>query len=176
MRVLPEEAWDGALRQTARRVRRETGLPVRFTLGPMETVRQDGVVFRVRGVYNREGAGIIVQADNRTATAAQIADHEIFHSYAQSDPGLVLAAAEAVVERYGQEELDSIVDAYIQNLRGIVNVSELDTLDEPAFSRVLEKVKNEVLADAFAGINAFGVQASNYQEAVYDTLESRGTA
>ena len=176
VRVLPEEAWDGALRQTARRVRRETGLPVRFTLGPMETVRQDGVVFRVRGVYNREGAGIIVQADNRTATAAQIADHEIFHSYAQSDPGLVLAAAEAVVERYGQEELDSIVDAYIQNLRGIVNVSELDTLDEPAFSRVLEKVKNEVLADAFAGINAFGVQASNYQEAVYDTLESRGTA
>ncbi len=170
VRVLPEDAWNGELRTIARKVHRETGLPVRFTLGPMETMREDGQARRVRGVYNE--SGITIQADNRTATAAQIADHEIFHSYAQSDPGLVQAAEDAIIERYGREALRDVLATYAKNLRGIADVSELDTMD----SQSVTDLKNEVLADAFAGINAFGVQASNYQEAVYDTLESRGTA
>lgn len=174
VRVLPEDAWDRELQAVARRVRRETGLPVRFTLGSMEMVRSDGTVCQVRGAYNENG--VFVQADNGSVTAAQIADHEIFHSYAQRDPGLIQAAEDAIVERYGQEDLDGIVDAYIQHLRGIIDVPESGTMDELAFSQALADVKNEVLADAFAGINAFGVQASEYQETVYDTLEERGAA
>lgn len=171
VRVLPEDAWDGELRTIARKVRRETGLSVRFTLGPMETVKGDGRTVKVRGAYNREGAGIVVQADNRTATAEQIADHEIFHSYAQADPGLIQAAAEAVTERYSREELRDILAVYAKNLRGVADVSELDTMDV----QTLAELKNEMLADAFAGINVFGAQAANYQETVYETLENRGT-
>lgn len=37
-------------------------------------------------------------------------------------------------------------------------------------------IKNEVFADAFAGINAFGAHAEQYQGAVLDTLEERGAA
>ncbi len=170
VRVLPEDMWTGALRTIARKVRRETGLPVRFTLGPMETVRSDGQIQRVRGAYNENG--IFVQADNRTATAEQIADHETFHSYAQTDPGLVQAAAEAVTERYGREELRDILAVYAKNLRGVADVSELDTMD----AQTLAQLKNEMLADAFAGINAFGTQAAKYQETVYETVEGREAA
>ena len=169
VRVLPEESWNGTLRTIARKVRRETGLSVRFTLGPMEVLRGDGTVRRVRGVYNREGAGIVVQTDNRSATAEQIADHEIFHSYAQADPGLVQAAEDAVTERYGREELRGILEAYAKKLRGIADISGLD-------AQAVADLKNEVMADAFAGINAFGAQTATYQEAVYDTLEDRGVA
>lgn len=170
VRVLSEESWNGELRSIARQVRRETGLSVRFTLGPMEMTRSDGQIRQVRGVYNENG--IFVQADNGSATAKQIAAHEIFHSYAQADPGLVQAAEEAITERYGREEMRDILAVYAKNLRGIADVSELDTMDAQA----LADIKNELLADAFAGINAFGAQAGKYQDTVYETLEDRGMA
>ena len=173
VRVLPENSWDDGLRNLAQRVRRETGLNVRFTLGPMEMVRSDGQLQRVRGVYNEKG--IFVQADDGTATAKQIAAHEIFHSYAQSDRGLIQAAEEAVTERFGPEELDQMADQYIMALRGIVDVSELDEMDGAEYAQALAAAKTEILADAFAGINAFGTEASKYQDTVQETLEERGT-
>lgn len=173
VRVLPEDSWDGELRIIARQVRRETGLSVRFTLGPMEAAGSGGQVYQVRGAFNENG--VFVQADNRSATAEQIADHEIFHSYAQTDPGLVRAVEEAIVDRFSREELDQMADQYIMALRGIVDVSELGAMDSAEYAQALETAKNEILADAFAGINAFGAQAANYQETVYETLEDRGT-
>lgn len=170
-RVLPEEMWNGALRDIARRTRRETGLPVRFVLGGIQVTGADGGAHQVRGVYSRDGAGIIVQADNSAATAKQIADHEIFHSYAQADPGLVRALEEAVTERYGREELRDILVSYAKNLRGITDASGLDAMDPQA----LDEIRQEMLADAFAGINAFGTEAVKYQETVRETLEDRGT-
>lgn len=174
VRVLPEDAWDGKLRTTARKVRRETGLGVRFVLGGIQVTDRAGEVHQVRGVYGQDG--IVVQADHPQVNPGQIADHEIFHSYADSDPGLVQAAEDAVAERYGREEFDSVVEEYLKRLRGIIDVPESGTMDDPAFVRAVTEAKNEVLADAFAGINAFGIQAAKYQEAVYDTLEERGTA
>lgn len=174
MRVLAEDLWDDGLRDIAQRVRQETGLNVRFTLGPMETIQTDGQVRRVRGAYNENG--IFVQADDGTATAKQIAAHEIFHSYADSDPGLVRAVEESITERFGPEELDQMADQYIMALRGIVDVSELDTMDSAEYAQALAQAKSEILADAFAGINAFGTQASRYQDTERETLEDRGTA
>ena len=172
VRLLPEDAWDGALRTTARKVRRETGTGVRFVLGGIQVTGNDGGVHQVRGVYTSDG--IIVQADHLRVNPEQIADHEIFHSYAQQDPGLIQAVEDAIVERYGQEEFDHILDDYIKNLRGIVDVPESGTdLD---FEQAYADIKNEVFADAFAGINAFGAHAEQYQGAVLDTLEERGAA
>ncbi|WP_299965864.1 hypothetical protein [uncultured Oscillibacter sp.] len=172
VRVLPEEAWDGELRGIARRVLRETGLPIRFTLGPMEAVRRDGIVHRVRGVYSRDGAGIIVQVDGKISPG-QIADHEIFHSYAQRDPGLLQAAEDAIVGRYSREEFNGVVEEYLKRLRGIIDVPESGAMNDPAYAQALADIKNEILADAFAGINVFGTEAARYQETVYQTVEGR---
>lgn len=171
VRVLPESAWDGELRETARKVRRETGKSVRFALGGIQVTGTDGAEHRVRGAYTPDG--IIVQADNLRVSPAQIADHEIFHDYAQRDPGLVKAVEEAIVKRYGQEELGRMVDDYLKGLRGIVDLPETGTDRDSA--QAVEDVLNEIFADAYAGINAFDAHAEQHQGAVLDTLENRGT-
>lgn len=170
VRVLPEGAWDGQLRQTARRVRQETGLGVRFVLGGIQVTGSDGAVHQVRGVCGPDG--IMIQADHLRVSPEQIAEHEIFHSYAQQDPGLVRAVEDAIVERYGQAEMDRIMDEYIKNLRGIVDVPEEGADIE--FEQAYADIKSEIFADAFAGINAFGTHAEQYQDTVLDTLEGRG--
>lgn len=170
VRVLPESAWDGGLRETARKVRRETGLGVRFVLGGIQVTGTDGAVHQVRGVYSRDG--IVIQADHMRVSPEQIADHEIFHSYADSDPGLIQAVEDAVVERYGREELRGILEAYAKNLRGIVDIPEAGS--DMGFEQAMVDVKNEVFADAFAGINAFGAHAEQYQGEALDALEGRG--
>lgn len=172
VRVLPESAWDGALRDTARKVRRETGKSVRFVLGGIQVTGNDGAVHQVRGAYSQDG--IIVQADNLRVSPEQIADHEIFHDYAQRDPGLVRAVEDAVVEWYGQEEMDRMVDDYLKGLRGVVDMHEAGTdLD---FEQAMDDVLNEIFADAYAGINAFGADAGKYQGEVLDVLEQRGVS
>ena len=172
LRVLPESAWDEELRQTAQRITRETGKGVTMVLGSIRIEGAGGRTMSVRGVYS--GTGIIIQADNTRATPGQIADHEIFHDYAANNPGLIQAVERAIVERYSQEEFNGIMKKYMQALRGIVDVPESAMSDE--FEDALADVKNEVFADAYAGINAFGAHAERYRDTVRDTLEERGIA
>lgn len=172
VRVLPESAWDSTLRDTARKVRRETGKGVRFVLGGIQVTGSDSAVHQVRGAYTQDG--IIVQVDHMRVSPEQIADHEIFHDYAQQDPGLIRAMEDSIAERYGREELRGILAEYAKGLRGIVDVSENGTALED--DQALEDLKNEVFADAYAGINAFGADAGKYQGEVLDTLEQRGVS
>lgn len=167
--VLPESAWDTKLQETAQRIRRETGKTPVFVLGSIP-VRGRNRVMRVRGVW--AGGQIIVQADHMSVSPEQIASHEIFHEYADQNPGLIQAVERSIREKYGSEEFDGIVESYIRNLRGIIDIDE-NAADYEVEQALLD-VKNEILADAYAGINAFGEKAGKYQEDVQQTLEERG--
>lgn len=167
--VLPESAWDARLQETAQRIRRETGKTPVFVLGSIP-VRGSDRVMRVRGVW--AGGQIIVQADHMNVSPEQIASHEIFHEYADQNPGLIQAVERSIREKFGDKEFDSIVESYIRNLRGIIDIDE-DAADYEVEQALLD-VKNEILADAYADINAFGEKAGKYQENVRQTLEERG--
>lgn len=167
--VLPESAWDTKLQETAQRIRRETGKTPVFVLGSIPVRGRDRVM-RVRGVW--VGGQIIVQADHMSVSPEQIASHEIFHEYADQNPGLIQAVERSIREKYGSEEFDSIVESYIRNLRGIIDIDE-NAADYEVEQALLD-VKNEILADAYADINAFGEKAGKYQEDVQQTLEERG--
>lgn len=168
--ILPRAEWDAELQQVGARVEQETGRPVTMVLGGIRITDGAGTVRSVRGVYSDNG--IIVQADNLRLSPGQIADHEIFHSYADENPGLIQAVERAIVERYGREEFDGILDRYVKELRGVVDLPENATAEE--FEDALLDVKNELFADAYAGINAFGAHAEQYQDTVQQTLEERG--
>ena len=168
--VLPEDAWDEGLRQTAQRVTRETGKTVTMVLGSIQIRTTGGGIARARGVYS--DTGIILQADNFKLNTDQIADHEIFHDYADNTPGLIQSVEQAVVEQYGREEFDKILTTYIQKLRGVIDLPENAT--DAEIEDALLDVKNEVFADAYAGINAFGAHAEKYQDTTRQTLEERG--
>lgn len=167
--VLPESAWDARLQETAQRIRRETGKTPVFVLGSIP-VRGSNRVMRVRGVW--AGGQIIVQADHMNVSPEQIASHEIFHEYADQNPGLIQAVERSIREKFGDKEFDSIVESYIRNLRGIIDIDE-NAADYEVEQALLD-VKNEILADAYADINAFGEKAGKYQENVRQTLEERG--
>lgn len=169
--VLPESAWDARLQETAQRIQRETGKTPVFVLGSIP-VRGSERVMRVRGVW--ASSQIIVQADHMSVSPEQIASHEIFHEYADQNPGLIQAVEQSIREKYGSEEFDGIVESYIRNLRGIIDIDE-NAADYEVEQALLD-VKNEILADAYADINAFGEKAGKYQEDVQQTLEERGIA
>lgn len=167
--VLPESAWDAELRDAAERIQRETGKKITMVLGAIP-VRTKGGVQRVRGVW--ASGGIIIQADNLNVSASQIASHEIFHEYADQNPGLIQAVEQSIREKYSEEEFDRVLDAYIRKLRGIIDIPE-NAADYEVEQALLD-IKNEIFADAYADINAFGEKAGKYQENVRQTLEDRG--
>ena len=169
IQVMPESHWDAQMQQTAQRISYETGKPVTYVLGSIRIRQADGSVSAARGVYTENG--IIVQADHRYLNIDQIADHEAFHDYAANNPGLVRQIERAIVEQYSREEFDAVVEKYLQNLRGVYDLPEHASGQEVAEAYGI--VKEEICADAYAGINFFGAHAEKYRSEAQAVLRER---
>lgn len=169
IQVMPEAHWDTQMQQTAQRISYETGKPVTYVLGSIRIRQADGSVSAARGVYTENG--IIVQADHRYLNIDQIADHEAFHDYAANNPGLVRQIERAIVEQYSREEFDAIMDKYLKNLRGVYDLPEHASGQEVAEAYGI--VKEEICADAYAGINFFGANADKYRSEAQAVLQER---
>ena len=169
IQVMPESHWDAQMQQTAQRISYETGKPVTYVLGSIRIRQADGSVSAARGVYTENG--IIVQADHRYLNIHQIADHEAFHDYAANNPGLVRQIERAIVEQYSREEFDAIMDKYLKNLRGVYDLPEHASGQEVAEAYGI--VKEEICADAYAGINFFGANADKYRSEAQAVLQER---
>lgn len=169
IQVMPESHWDAQMQQTAQRISYETGKPVTYVLGSIRIRQADGSVSAARGVYTENG--IIIQADHRYLNIDQIADHEAFHDYAANNPGLVRQIERAIVEQYSREEFDAIMDKYLKNLRGVYDLPEHASGQEVAEAYGI--VKEEVCADAYAGINFFGAHAEKYRSEAQAVLQER---
>ena len=169
IQVMPESHWDSQMQQTAQRISYETGKPVTYVLGSIRIRQADGSVSAARGVYTENG--IIVQADHRYLNIDQIADHEAFHDYAANNPGLVRQIERAIVEQYSREEFDAVVEKYLKNLRGVYDLPEHASGQEVAEAYGI--VKEEICADAYAGINFFGAHAEKYRSEAQAVLQAR---
>ena len=170
VRVLPETDWDDELVSTAERVRSVTGREVRYVLGGIEVRTAGGGTHRVRGVWMPNG-DIIVQADNMRVSAQQIAEHEIYHDIASQDTGLDYTVEERIREQFGDEEFTRVVETYIQKLHGIVDLPA--NASESEFEAALARIKQEIFADAYAGINAFGAHAERFADPTRETVKER---
>lgn len=169
IQVMPESHWDAQMQQTAQRISYETGKPVTYVLGSIRIRQADGSVSAARGVYTENG--IIVQADHRYLNIDQIADHEAFHDIAANNPGLVRQIEQAIVEQYSREEFDAVVEKYLKNLRGVYDLPEYASGQE--VDEVYGIVKEEICADAYAGINFFGAHAEKYRSEAQAVLQER---
>ncbi len=164
VRVLPAEYWDTELQQVAREIQQETGLPVTFILGKMKIRTKSGRTMDVRGAITNDR--VIIQADNLNITPKQIADHELFHEIVRSKRGrgIVRQLANQILQNHSEEEVEVILDTYKERLMGIVDP---EGMTEAEFVEAYtEAVWEELLADAYAGVNAFGVKATRYTETV----------
>lgn len=170
VRVLPETDWDDVLISTAEQVRGATGRDVQYVLGSIEVRTADGNTRRVRGVWQPSG-DIIIQADNLRVSPQQIADHEIYHDLAAQDTGLDYTVEERIREQFGEEEFARVVETYIQKLHGIVDLPA--NASESEFEAALARIKQEIFADAYAGINAFGAHAERFADPTRETVKER---
>lgn len=170
VRVLPESDWDGELVSTAERVRNVTGREVHYVLGSIEVRTAGNDTHRVRGVWMPNG-DIIVQADNMRVSAQQIAEHEIYHDIAAQTPGTDYEVEQRIREQFGDEEFERVVEIYIQKLHGIVDLPA--NASESEFEAALARIKQEIFADAYAGINAFGAHAERFADPTRETVKER---
>ena len=167
--VMPQELWDTEMVQVAQEVQARTGSAVTYVLGDIEVSGTDGSVSRVRGV--QMPGQIIVRADHRRLSVEQIAKHEEFHVYAGRNTNMVRDAENRIMAKYDQAEFQTVINTYIKNLRGVIDIPTNGTSEQvvEAYYRILE----EIFADAYAGINAFGVETSRYQETVREVSQER---
>ena len=170
--VMPQEMWDTEMVQVAQEVQARTGATVTYVLGNMKVSQTDGSVGTVRGV--QMPGQIIVQANHAKLSVGQIAKHEEFHVYAGRDPDMVREAEARIKAKYDEAEFNNVVATYIQKLQGVIDIPANGTVEQinEAFYRIME----EIYADAYAGINAFGVQTSQYQETIQELIQERESA
>ncbi len=115
--------------------------------------------------YSRTDNTIIVRADSNVALPDELAVHEEYHVLAEKNKELVQQTKEAISEEYGAEELEKIVDRYIQAYRGVYGTNDIDTFTE------------EVLADAYAGLNRFkGFEVGKYADITREVAENGRSA
>ena len=168
--VYPEELWDDELQRVAEEIYNRAGREVTYVIGSLEVEGADGTRSRVRGVWSEDG-NIIVQVDNMRVSASQIADHELYHHAANNLPGMDYVAEERIIEQYGEEEFSRVLDVYIKKMRGIIRLPANATNEE--IDNALAYVKQEVFADAYAGINAFGAGADRFYDTVREVVKER---
>lgn len=170
--VVPQEMWDAEMTQVAQEVQARTGATVTYVLGDVEVSHTDGSVGTVRGV--QMPGRVIVRADHPRVSVEQIAKHEAFHELASRDVEMVRTAEERIKARYDADEFNAVVATYIQKLQGVIDIPANGTAEQ--INEASYRIMEEICADAYAGINAFGVQASQYQETVRELVQEREAA
>lgn len=170
--VFMRENWDAGMKETAARVKQRTGLETTYVLGPLQVRTSNGGTARAAAVFT--GDRIIVQADNLRATIDQLASHETYHWIADNTPGLNAQIEQHIRDTFSEEEFGQIVETYIRSRRGVNDVPAEGT--DAEFDEALNAIKEEIYADAYAGINAFGAHAEQYQQTVREAAEPSTTA
>ncbi len=170
LQVIPEAAYDDELRAVSADVYRRTGQRVTFVAGNIQ-VRAAGKTRAVRGVWTP--GGIYVQADNAGYSAAQIAAHEVYHDLAANTPGLDADVKQRIIERYGEDEFRRVAQVYIERLRGVYDVPDGAEYDPALMDTYFASILQEIYADAYAGINAFGAHAERFADVTRETVKER---
>ncbi len=156
------------MQDAAWQIEEETGKQVTFVAGRIQVRNARGGTAYVRGVVTEDG--IVIQADNARVSVAQLAEHEIYHQkvyfFGQKLNDML---KEEIIEAFSREQFDKVLDKYIEGLRGIVDVNSVT--EGEAFEELVRLAEEEIFADAYAGINAFGADTAQFTETVNAAMD-----
>lgn len=153
--VIPESMYDDGMR-AAKQAGAELGVDVVFVRGSMAMQRGDQLM-RINGVYDAAAKRAVVSATDIQYDGGQLAQHELFHVRANKNPALVQQALQKVRETFGEEAFEQVAREYVQSYSGAY--------------QSMEDVYEEVLADAYAGMNRFREGATQFTEAVQSEVQ-----
>ena len=168
VQVIPQEHWDEEMSQLETRIYNETGKHITFVVGRIQVKGTGGGVSYVRGVIN--GEQIIVQADNFRATMEQIADHEVYHAKVDFvGQRLNEELRRHIIDAFSEEQFRAVLDEYIKAMRGVIDVT--GNMSAAEYESAVRQIEEELFADAYAGINAFGAGADQFTETVNEKMD-----
>lgn len=153
--VVPESMYDDGMRE-AKQAGAELGVDVVFVRGSMAMQRGDQLM-RINGVYDAAAKRAVVSATDIQYDGGQLAQHELFHVRENKDPALVQQALQKVWETFGEEAFEQVAREYVQSYSGAY--------------QSMEDVYEEVLADAYAGMNRFRAGATQFTDTVQGEVQ-----
>lgn len=153
--VIQESMYDDGMR-AAKQAGAELGVDVVFVRGSMAMQRGDQLM-RINGVYDAAAKRAVVSATDIQYDVWKLAQHELFHVRANKDPALVQQALQKVRETFGEAAFEQVAREYVQSYSGAY--------------QSMEDVYEEVLADAYAGMNRFRAGATQFAEAVQSEVQ-----
>ena len=165
LHVLPEEDWDDELRGFSDWARGKGVKRVTMVTGLLQVETENGPV-GVRGIINRESGEMVLRVDGEKRTASEIGKHEVGHLITEEEN--VRAFMETV---RGGADWRGIYEVYERCYEPLTNGYVGMTAEEREFY-----VWEEIMEDAYAGIDSYGQRASRYHEQAVDAIERAAEA
>lgn len=165
LHVLPEEDWDDELRGFSDWARGKGVKHVTMVTGLLQVETENGPV-GVRGIINRESGEMVLRVDGEKRTASEIGKHEVGHLITEEEN--VRAFMETV---RGGEDWRGIYEVYERCYEPLTNGYVGMTAEERELY-----VWEEIMEDAYAGIDSYGQRASRYHEQAADAIERAAEA
>ena len=164
--VLPEERWDDELRSVAYFTQKNGVRRVTMVTGLLEVDTGAGVE-NVSGCIDREKGEMVLRVDSTRGTATELARHEIGHAITQERN--VRAFMQEV--QAGGDSWQEIYRAYERRYAALTR-NYIGMTPEELTLYVWE----EILEDAYAGLDSYGHEASRYHDAAVRAIEERQAA
>lgn len=165
LHVLPEESWDDELRGFSDWARGKGVKRVTMVTGLLQVETENGPI-GVRGIINRESGEMVLRVDGEKRTASEIGKHEVGHLITEEEN--VRAFMETV---RGGADWHGIYEVYERCYEPLTNGYVGMTAEERELY-----VWEEIMEDAYAGIDSYGQRASRYHEQAVDAIERAAEA
>lgn len=165
LHVLPEEDWDDELRGFSDWARGKGVKRVTMVTGLLQVETENGPV-GVRGIINRESGEMVLRVDGEKRTASEIGKHEVGHLITEEEN--VRTFMETV---RGGADWRGIYEVYERCYEPLTNGYVGMTAEERELY-----VWEEIMEDAYAGIDSYGQRASRYHEQAVDAIERAAEA
>lgn len=152
LHILPRNAWDQELLDVEAAAKQAGISEVVMVTGLLQ-VNGGGSPVSITGVAERETNRIVIRVDSRKKTASELGLHEIAHFRSTRENVEAFAAA---VQDSGDGWRDTL-EEYRERYKGVANNYEGMTPEDADLY-----VWEEIMGDAYAGIDCFGQTASQY--------------
>ena len=164
MLFVPRERYNEEMQAVSDKVKRETGYDVEFFTGEMRLKANNAKGYTLVNAAIYGDNSIVVQADNAYWSIEQLSAHESMHAFldagvkGKDETSLFQFLRNKVAETYGEEQFYEIIKQYTNSLEGTT-------------VQTVNGIIEEMICDAYAGMNAFGSGVTQYTETVRQGLE-----
>lgn len=166
LHILPRNAWDQELLDVEAAAKQAGISEVVMVTGLLQ-VNGGGSPVSITGVAERETNRIVMRVDSRKKTASELGLHEIAHFRSTRENVEAFAAA---VQDSGDGWRDTL-EEYRERYKGAANNYEGMTPEDADLY-----VWEEIMGDAYAGIDCFGQTASQYHTEAVRAIDGRSGA